>query len=68
MRFSELLRAMEGISPKTLSLRLRELEHQDIITRTVYPEIPPRVEYSLTDKGKRLEGIFIELKRFGLTL
>lgn len=68
MRFSELLRSMEGISPKTLSLRLRELENQDIITRTVYPEVPPRVEYTLTDKGKRLEGIFIELKRFGLTL
>ncbi|MEB9787187.1 winged helix-turn-helix transcriptional regulator, partial [Bacillus cereus] len=49
-------------------LRLKELESQGIITRKVYPEVPPRVEYTLTDKGKQLEGIFIELKRFGLSL
>lgn len=59
---------MDGISPKTLLLQLKELEAQDIITRKVYPEVPPRVEYTLTDKGKQLEGIFIELKRFGLSL
>ncbi|WP_318582840.1 winged helix-turn-helix transcriptional regulator, partial [Bacillus paranthracis] len=52
----------------TLSLRLKELESQGIITRKVYPEVPPRVEYTLTDKGKQLERIFIELKRFGLSL
>jgi DNA-binding HxlR family transcriptional regulator len=68
MRFSDLLKAMDGISPKTLSLRLKELENQEIVKRTVYPEVPPRVEYTLTEKGSRLEGIFIELKRFGLTL
>lgn len=68
MRFSDLHRGMKGISPKTLSLRLRELEEQGILTRRVYPEVPPRVEYSLTEKGKKLEGIFKELKRFGLTL
>ncbi len=59
---------MDSISPKTLSLQLKELEAQDIITRKVYPEVPPRVEYTLTDKGKQLERIFIELKRFGLSL
>ncbi len=59
---------MDSISPKTLLLQLKELEAQDIITRKVYPEVPPRVEYTLTDKGKQLEGIFIELKRFGLSL
>ncbi|AJI27350.1 transcriptional regulator PadR-like family protein [Bacillus cereus E33L] len=59
---------MDGISPKTLLLQLKELEAQDIITRKVYPEVPPRVEYTLTDKGKQLERIFIELKRFGLSL
>lgn len=59
---------MDGISPKTLSPRLKELETQGIITRKVYPEVPPRVEYTLTDKGKQLESIFIELKRFGLNL
>lgn len=68
MRFSDLQKSMAGISPKTLALRLRELEEQGIVTRTVYPEVPPRVEYNLTEKGKKLEGIFIELKRFGLTL
>ncbi|AJY74765.1 winged helix-turn-helix transcriptional regulator [Paenibacillus beijingensis] len=68
LRFSDLLKAMDGISPKTLSLRLKELETHQIVERTVYPEVPPRVEYALTDKGRRLERIFIELKRFGLTL
>lgn len=68
MRFRDLQKSMTGISPKTLSLRLRELEEQGIIDRKVYPEVPPKVEYSLTKKGKDLEGIFIELKRFGLTL
>ena len=50
---------MDGISPKTLSLRLKELESQGIITRKVYPEVPPRVEYTLTDKGKQLEGFLL---------
>ncbi|WP_379136313.1 winged helix-turn-helix transcriptional regulator [Paenibacillus sp. sgz500958] len=68
LRFSELLKSMEGISPKTLSLRLKELEENGLLERKVYPEVPPRVEYTLTDKGKRLEGIFVELKRFGLEL
>ncbi|MFD1178369.1 winged helix-turn-helix transcriptional regulator [Paenibacillus puldeungensis] len=68
LRFSDLLRSMDGISPKTLSLRLKELEEHGIVERTVYPEVPPRVEYTLTEKGHRLEGIFKELKRFGLSL
>lgn len=68
MRFSDLLKSMDGISPKTLSLRLKELEDHGMLERTVYPEVPPRVEYTLTEKGRRLEGIFIELKRFGMQL
>lgn len=68
LRFSDLLRSMDGISPKTLSLRLKELEEHGILVRKVYPEVPPRVEYTLTEKGSRLEGIFIELKKFGLSL
>ncbi|WP_054024747.1 winged helix-turn-helix transcriptional regulator [Bacillus sp. FJAT-28004] len=68
LRFSELLKSLEGISPKTLSLRLKELEDQGIVSRTIFAEVPPRVEYTITEKGKRLEPIFIELKRFGLTL
>ena len=68
MRFSDLLKSMNGISPKTLSLRLKELEDHGILKRKVFPEVPPRVEYTLTEKGKQLESIFIELKRFGLNL
>ncbi|MCY9547176.1 winged helix-turn-helix transcriptional regulator [Lysinibacillus xylanilyticus] len=68
MRFSDLLKSMDGISPKTLSLRLKSLEDHGLLERKVYPEVPPRVEYTLTEKGKQLEGIFIELKRFGLNL
>ncbi|MFE4117807.1 winged helix-turn-helix transcriptional regulator [Priestia sp. YIM B13448] len=68
MRFRDLLKSMDGISPKTLSLRLKELENHGIVERKVFPEVPPRVEYTLTEKGKRLESIFIELKRFGLNL
>ncbi|MGX4583559.1 winged helix-turn-helix transcriptional regulator [Paenibacillus chitinolyticus] len=68
VRFGELLKSLEGISPKTLSVRLRELEESGIVVRTVYPEVPPRVEYTLTDKGKQLESIFIELKVWGLKL
>ena len=59
LRFSDLQKSMDGISPKTLSLRLKELESQGIITRKVYPEVPPRVEYTLTDKGKQLEGYLL---------
>ncbi|WP_181444582.1 helix-turn-helix domain-containing protein [Bacillus sp. 03113] len=68
LRFSDLLKSLKGISPKTLSLRLKELEKSGLINRIVYPEIPPRVEYTLTDKGKELENILIELKKFGLSL
>ncbi|AHN21840.1 winged helix-turn-helix transcriptional regulator [Lysinibacillus varians] len=68
MRFSDLLKSMDGISPKTLSLRLKTLEDHGILIKKVFPEVPPRLEYTLTDKGKQLEGVFIELKRFGLNL
>jgi len=49
-----MLRALPGVSPKTLALRLGELEENGILTRTVYPEVPPRVEYCLTEKGRSL--------------
>ncbi|NOU74418.1 transcriptional regulator [Paenibacillus sp. LMG 31458] len=68
LRFSDLLKSMDGISPKTLSLRLKALEEYGVLERKVFPEVPPRVEYTLTEKGKRLESIFVELKRFGLYL
>lgn len=68
IRFGELQRSLDGISPKTLSLRLRELESYGLVKRIVYPEVPPKVEYELTQKGKSLETIFIELKKWGLTV
>ena len=55
-RFSELKRALNGVSPKTLTERLRELEREDVIIRIAYPEVPPRVEYDLTEKGQGLSN------------
>ncbi len=57
MRFSELLAKVPGLSDRLLSERLRELEHEGVVVRTVYPEVPVRVEYALTEKGSELESI-----------
>ena len=54
MRFSELRRQIEGISQRMLTLTLRNLERDGLLTRTVYPEVPPRVEYELTKLGATL--------------
>ncbi len=64
-RFSELERACPGISPRTLSERLRVLEHDHIVLRHSYAETPPRVEYELTAKGEALLPIIEEMRRFG---
>ena len=64
-RFSELEHACPGISPRTLSERLRMLEAEDILVRRSYPESPPRVEYELTEKGQALLPIIDEMRRFG---
>ena len=56
-RFGELRQALGGINPKTLSDRLRALEAHGGLTRHVYAEVPPRVEYSLTKKGQSLRGV-----------
>lgn len=68
LRFSDLQKSLTGISPKTLALRLRELEEHGIVVRSVYPEVPPRVEYELTARGRELEKIFLEIKAWGLPL
>ncbi len=60
-RFSELHRAIPEISDKVLSGRLVELERAGLITRTHYPEIPPRAEYALTEAGLGLEGVIREM-------
>ncbi len=64
-RFGELQRSLEGISPRTLSLRLRVLEEQGIVERHTYPEVPPRVEYSLTEKGEALLPLIEDMRSYG---
>ncbi len=64
-RFSELEHSCPGISPRTLSERLRVLEGEGIVLRRSYPESPPRVEYELTAKGEGLLPIIREMRRFG---
>src|SRR5919201_303725 len=64
-RFCELERSLEGISPRTLSLRLRALEAEGIIERRTYPEVPPRVEYRLTPKGEALVPLIEQMRRYG---
>ena len=66
-RFCELERSLGGISPRTLSLRLRALEEQGIVERKTFPEVPPRVEYSLTDKGQALVPIIDDMRAYGRT-
>jgi len=64
-RFGELQRSLEGISPRTLSLRLRALEEQGVVERHTYPEVPPRVEYSLTGKGEALLPLIEDMRAYG---
>jgi DNA-binding HxlR family transcriptional regulator len=64
-RFCELERSLEGISPRTLSLRLRALEEQGVVQRRTFPEVPPRVEYSLTEKGRALVPIIEGMRTYG---
>ena len=64
-RFCELERSLEGISPRTLSLRLRALEEEGIVERQTYPEVPPRVEYALTEKGRALVPIVETMRVYG---
>lgn len=64
-RFTDLLQSLRGISPKTLSERLKELEEDGLIARRAYAEIPPRVEYSLTEKGRSLNGILEAMMEWG---
>jgi DNA-binding HxlR family transcriptional regulator len=64
-RFSELEHSCAGISPRTLSERLRALEDEELVLRRSYAESPPRVEYELTEKGVALLPIIEEMRRFG---
>src|ERR1700722_2746914 len=64
-RFCELERSLQGISPRTLSLRLRALEEEGIVKRQTYPEVPPRVEYALTEKGRALVPLIESMRTYG---
>ncbi|MBP2643968.1 MAG: hxlR 2 [Firmicutes bacterium] len=64
-RFGQLQKSLKGISPKTLSSRLQELEQIGIISKKVYPEVPPRVEYALTPQGESLKAIILSLDEWG---
>src|ERR1700751_5078837 len=64
-RFCELERSLHGISPRTLSLRLRALEEAGIVERQTFPEGTPRVEYALTDKGRALVPLIEQMRAYG---
>ena len=64
-RFNELRKDLEGISQKVLTDSLRSMEEDGLITRTVYPEVPPRVEYALSDLGKSLKPILDSMVAWG---
>ena len=64
-RFCELERSLEGISPRTLSLRLRALEDEGIVERHTFSEVPPRVEYALTEKGLALVPLIDDMRAYG---
>src|ERR1700748_121386 len=66
-RFCELERSLTGISPRTLSIRLRALEEESIVERQTYAEVPPRVEYALTEKGRALIPIVDSMRAYGDT-
>ena len=64
-RFNELKKDLEGISQKVLTDSLRSMEEDGLITRTVYPEVPPRVEYALSDLGRSLKPILDAMVEWG---
>jgi DNA-binding HxlR family transcriptional regulator len=64
-RFGQLKSSLAGIPPKTLTERLRELEDQGVVSRVQFPEIPPRVEYTLTEKGVALSAIIDAMAQWG---
>ena len=64
-RFNELMKSLEGISQKVLTESLRSMESDGIITRTVYPEVPPRVEYALSELGESMRPILDAMQAWG---
>lgn len=65
-RFNQFLESIEGINPKTLSVRLKEMEKSELINRKVFNETPVRIEYSVTEKGKALKPIIMQMAAFSM--
>jgi DNA-binding HxlR family transcriptional regulator len=65
-RFSELKRSIPGITQKMLTKQLRELEQEDIVKRVVYPQVPPKVDYSITEYGRTLQPILEAMHEWGV--
>jgi DNA-binding HxlR family transcriptional regulator len=66
MRFSELRRSVGNVSQKVLTSNLRQMERDGLVHREVYPEVPPRVEYSLTDTGMSLKPVIEAMREWGI--
>lgn len=64
-RYSELQRALQGITPRMLALRLAELEQHGLVHKTIYPTIPPKTEYALTPLGRTAEPVIVAMAHFG---
>ncbi|MBL9051109.1 MAG: helix-turn-helix transcriptional regulator [Tabrizicola sp.] len=67
-RYSELMRSLDGISPRMLAERLRMLETEGLVTRTVFPTVPPTTEYALTALGQRMGPVIAAMAEFGQAL
>ena len=65
-RFNQFLESVEGINPKTLSVRLREMEKSGLIKRQVYAQTPIKIEYTVTEKGKELKSIIMQMAAFSM--
>jgi len=65
MRYGEIKKMLVGITPKMLTTQLRELEAEGLISRVVYPQVPPKVEYSMTDYGMTLKPILEAMHEWG---
>ena len=64
-RYSELQRALHGVTPRMLALRLAELEGHGLVHKTIYPTIPPKTEYALTSLGRAVEPVIVAMAHFG---
>ena len=64
-RFGELKKSIGSVSPKVLTSQLRQMEESGLLTRTVYPEVPPRVEYTLTELGHSLKPVLYAMRNWG---